>query len=129
MQWLSKPIQNYFKNIVERIHTGGDGEYGHADVQEHMEITPYTSQKNPCLERFNRTWLDPVRGILEHVGLFARYWEYALEFEFMTYLKNRSTHSAIILSPFERITGKKLNLGHITVFGCADFVYEHFPKI
>lgn len=120
-------VKKYFKNgIVERLHTDGGREFSTADVAEHSITTPHTPQHNPFSERLNRTFMDPVRVMLEQSGLSAKYWDYCIDH--VSYVKNRTVHSAIKCSPYERLTGEKPTLKHVRTFGCAAFVYEHQPK-
>lgn len=119
-------MKKYFKNGVERLHTDGGGEYKNVEVNEHSDTTPHTPQHNPFSERFDRTFLDPIRTILEQAGLSSRYWEYAMDH--VVYVKNRVPHRSITCSPYEKLTGERPNLKHLRVFGCSAFVYEHEPK-
>ena len=118
-------VKKYFKNGVVRLHTDGGGEYEKVDIELHSETTPHTPQHNPFSERFNRTFLEPIRTMLGQAGLSGKYWEYALGQ--VVYVKNRVFHRSIGCSAFEKLTGTKPTLKHIRVFGCAAFVYEHDP--
>ena len=119
-------VKKYFPKGVERLHTDGGGEYENADVNEHSETTPHTPQHNPFAERFNRTFLEPIRTMLEQTGLSGKYWEYAMDH--VAYIKNRTPHKALGCSPYEKLLGTKPTLKYVRVFGCAAFVYEHDPK-
>lgn len=119
-------VEKYFKQGIERLHSDGGGEYQPMSNENSTLTTPDTPQHNPFAERVNRTFMEPVRVILEQAGLSAKYWEYALDH--VAYVKNRLPHSALNMSPFESITGKKPTLKHIRVFGCASFVYNETPK-
>lgn len=120
-------VTKYFKNgAVERLHTDGGLEFSNADVPEHSTTTPHTPQHNPFSERLNRSLMDPVRVMLEQSGLSAKYWDYCLDYS--VYVKNRTVHSSIKCSPYEKLTGKKPTLKHVRTFGCAAFIYEHKPK-
>eukprot|EP00171_Calliarthron_tuberculosum_P004578 IDg4578t1 len=119
-------VQKYFKKGIERVHTDGGGEYSGINIAGHSTTTPHTPQHNPFSERLNRTWLEPVRTILEQSGLSARYWEYAMDH--VVFIKNRLPHKGINCSPYEKLTWKKPVLKHVRVFGCASFIYEHAPK-
>lgn len=95
-------------------------------MNDHSTTTPDTPHHNPFAERVNRTFLEPVRTMLEQSGLSGRYWEYALEYA--VYIANRTPHSALNMSPIEKLTGKKPNLRYARPFGCAAFGYESKPK-
>src|SRR5258705_4299224 len=43
-----------------------------------------------------------------------------------TYIKNRSAHRSIGMTPYERWYGKKPHLGHMRIFGCR--CYAHLEK-
>eukprot|EP00171_Calliarthron_tuberculosum_P022539 IDg22539t1 len=119
-------VTKYYPNGVQRLHTDGGGEYSGTTVQEHTTTTPHTPEHNPFSERYNRTFLESVRVMLEQAGLDAKYWEYALDHA--VYIKNRVLHSAIKCTPFEKLSGRKPALNYAKVFGCAAFIYEHAPK-
>lgn len=119
-------VKRYFKRGITQLHSDGGGEYFNADIEEKTQTTPDTPQHNPFAERLNRTYMDPVRTLLEQAGLSAKYWEYAIDH--VAYVKNRLPHSALICSPYEALTGRKPTLKHVRVFGCAAFVYNEEPK-
>ena len=119
-------VNKHFPKGVERIHADGGGEYASFKAKEMSTTCPDTPQHNPFAERVNRSFLDPVRVLLEESGLSAKYWEYALDH--VAYVKNRLPHSALQCSPFEALTGNKPKLKHVRVFGCAAFVYNESPK-
>lgn len=98
-------MKKYFKKGVERFHTDGGGEYENVLVPEHSEKTPHTPQHNPFSERFNRTFFDPIRSILEQAGLSSKYWEYAIDH--VVYIKNRLPNRSIGCSPYEFLTKRK----------------------
>lgn len=108
------------------MHTGGGGEYFKAKIDNHTTTTPKTPEHNPFSERFNCTWLDPARFVLQHSNLPPKYWEWAMMF--IVYVKNRLPHASIGCSPYEKLTKKKPNLSKIRPFGCAACVYDHEPK-
>ena len=118
-------VKKYYPKGIERLHSDGGGEYANTSANDASNTTPETPQHNPFAERINRTYLDPIRTLLEQAVLSAKYWEYALDH--VAYVKNRLYHSAIKRSLFEALTGKKPTLKHVRVFGCSAFVYNHAP--
>lgn len=56
----------------------------------------------------------------------ARYWEYAIDYAMD--IKNRVPHSAIGISRYDKLTGKRPNLKYAHPFRCAAFVYTETPK-
>lgn len=119
-------VLKYFKNGADRLHSDGGGEYENSENEHPSTNTPYTPEHNLFTERTNRTFLDPVRVLLEESGLSAKYWDWALYY--VAYIKNRIPHSALRLSPFQNITGDKPKLKHARVFGSAAFVRTEDPK-
>ena len=61
--------------------------------------TPDTPQYNGFAERLNRTYMDPVRVLLEQAGLSSRYWHWALYY--VVFIKNRLLHFALGMFPYK----------------------------
>lgn len=113
-------MKKHFDHGVQRLHSDGGGEYDGAQISEHSTTTPDAPQHNPFAERVNQTFLDPVRAMLEQSGLSAKYWEYAIAYA--VYIRNRMLHSALKMSPMEKLTGKKPDLPYARPFGCSAFI-------
>ena len=81
-----------------------------------LEVTgSNNSKQNGIAERPHRTLAQMVRCLLHSSGLGPEYWSYALLHA--VYIKNRLPHSAISMTPFQAITGKKPDLGGLRIFG------------
>ena len=76
-------------------------------------------------ERLNRTLVEAARSMLTQACLPNIFW--AEDVAAATYLRNRMVTTALKSgkTPYHLWKGKKLNLEHIRVFGCA--AYVHIP--
>ena len=76
-------------------------------------------------ERLNRTLMEMVRSMLADSKLPQTFWAEALATA--VYLCNQCPIKAVQdKTLFEALTGKKPNVGHLRVFGCA--AYCHIAK-
>ena len=92
---------------------------------KHEYTIPKTPQQNGVSERMNRTLVEAVRSMLADSRLPHKFWAEALSTA--TYLVNRSPTKALDgKTPFEAWNGKKPNVNHLRVFGCAAF--SHVSK-
>ena len=92
---------------------------------KHEYTIPKTPEQNGVVERLNRTLLEAVRCMLADSGLRHCFWAEALSTA--SYLINRSPTKALSgKTPFEAWFGKKPNVKHLRVFGCA--AYPHVPR-
>ena len=118
---------------VKKLRTDNGGEYTSTEFEnylrkegiEHQYTIPKTPEQNGVSERMNRTLVEAVRSMLADSGLPQKFWAEALSTA--AYLINRSpTRSLTGKTPFEAWFGKKPNVKHLRVFGCA--AYIHVPK-
>lgn len=117
---------------VINVRTDRGGEYMSKDLEAyfdhngivHQSTLPYTPEQNGKAERLNRTLLEKARSMLADSSLPFEAWGEAV----MTanYLRNRSPTSGRDLTPYEMMTGKRPDVGHLRVFGAKAFV--HIPK-
>ena len=56
-----------------------------------------------------------MRCMLHSANLGPEYWTYALSQA--VYIKNRIPHKSLNMTPFQAITGRKLDLSHLRIFG------------
>ena len=66
-----------------------------------------------------------TRALLHGAGLGSEYWSYALNHA--VYLYNRSYHSAIFMTPFQKLRHAPPDLKHLRVFGSKVY-YKHTKK-
>ena len=121
-------VTKWFPKGVVEIHSDGGGEHQPVNAKNNIHSTsaPYTPEHNAFAERVNRTIWDPVRTILIESGLSFRYWDEAANH--VAFVKNRTWHSSIDSTPYEKLTGKKPPMKQIRVFGCAAFVFDEKPR-
>ena len=92
---------------------------------------PYSPHQNGVAERRWRTAMEMTRCLLSRSGLPKELCVRALDVAF--YITNRCLTSSLPKgkTPFEMYTGKKADLSHMRIFGCAAFKLEerHRPKL
>ena len=76
-----------------------------------------TPQQNDVTERSNQTLMVMVRSMMSNSSLPKSLWMYALKTAM--YLLNRVPSKAVLKTPFELWTGRKLSLRHLHVWGCS----------
>lgn len=129
-----------FLNFVERqtgrklktLRTDNGMEYLNDDLQselrkrgiEHQTTCTYTPEQNGMAERYNRTLVEMARCMMFEANVGKNFWAEALCYA--AYLKNRSPHKGLDLTPEEIFTGKRPNLSHVRVFGTTAMV--QIPK-
>ena len=115
------------------LRTDNGGEYTSAEfeaymkkggVQHELTVTKTPEQKSAA-ERMNRTLVETTQSMLADSKLPQKFWAEALSTA--GYLRNRSpTKSVEAMTPSEAWTGKKPNVNHLRIFGCA--AYAHVAK-
>lgn len=92
---------------------------------KHQKTVSYTPQQNGVAERANRTIIDKAVTLLQESHLPKCLWGEAVNT--VIYVKNRIFTVAVKgKTPEEVWSGKKIDLSHLRVFGCA--AYMHIPK-
>jgi len=96
-------------------------------VESHLSLVPqYTQSKNSVSERMIRTIVTKAQAILIDSKLDDDFWAEAVSTE--VYLHAHIPSQSISrATPYEKLTGKKSELGHLTRFGCA--AYKFIPKV
>jgi hypothetical protein len=126
-------VENETNEKIKCLRTDNGSEYvNHAMLNElknwgirHETTIPYSPEQNGLAERANRTIVEKARCMLQGANLPKGLWVEACRAS--VYLKNRSPTKALINAlPEEKWSGKRVDLSHLRVFGCA--VYEHVPK-
>jgi len=112
------------------LHSDQGSEYTSKELTKILEdnhvrlsTTPsHTPELNGVAERFNRTIVTMVRGLLLTSGLDSSFWAEALRFA--VYVNNRLMMKANKdkRTPHERWTGEPSMLKHVRTFGCRAFV-------
>lgn len=119
---------------IVKLRTDNGGEYLSKDFQaylaskgiEHQLTIPHSPQQNGVAERLNRTLMESARAMLSHSKLPNKFWAEAVATA--AYVRNRTTTTSNQdqLTPFEKWYGRKPNIAHLKVFGCA--AYSHVPS-
>ena len=92
---------------------------------QQKETPPYTPQSNGRVERLNRTLNEAARAMLIHANMPQQFWPEAVTTAIYTW--NCLPNSAINnKTPYELYYGEKLDLHHMSPFGCI--VYVHVSK-
>jgi transposase InsO family protein len=116
---------------ILRFRTDNGGEYVNKELEGFFqskgiihELTPaYSHESNGVAERYNRTIVTMVRGMINELPLAL--WSEAINTA--VYIKNRIPHKAVKEStPYEVIHGNKPSIRHLQPFGRKCFV--HIPE-
>lgn len=83
----------------------------------HQKSVPYNPEQNGMAERVNRTLTEKARCMLIDSKLPKRFWAEAVNNA--VYVANRSPHKSLKLTPEEMWNGRKPDVSHMRVFGCA----------
>lgn len=129
--------ENQTSRKIKVLRSDNGGEYVNNVFQDYLKkcgikhetTVPHCSQQNGVAERANRTIMDKVRCMLQESGLGKQYWAEAANTA--VYLKNLSPTKAVKGStPEEAWTSKKVNIGHLRVFGCLAYaIVENCKKL
>ncbi|KAE8886485.1 hypothetical protein PF003_g29613 [Phytophthora fragariae] len=85
----------------------------------------YTPEENCLVEKLNGTLMNKVRAICEATGLPDSLWGEVLMY--VVEVDNMSPTTALSgMTPYERLTGTKPDVGNLHVCGCVAFA--HVPK-
>jgi hypothetical protein len=87
----------------------------------HQRTVPYTPEKNGVAKTSNRIIVEKARSMLADEGLSKKFWMEAVNIT--TYLTNRSPMKIMSTTPEEAWRSKRVNLGHLRVFGCISSVH------
>jgi hypothetical protein len=107
------------------------GEYLSGEFSEYLDemgtmrklTIHYTPEYNGVVEHLNRTLLEKVWAMLHASSLLKNLWGEAVMHA--VYLKNRtSTCTLKGKTPFEMLTGKKLNIANLCEFGTKVWVHD-----
>ncbi|GBP85186.1 Retrovirus-related Pol polyprotein from transposon TNT 1-94 [Eumeta japonica] len=92
---------------------------------KHQTSTPYTLEQNGLAERMNRTLVERAKCMLFEAKLQKSFWAEAVATA--AYVINRSPSRVLAeVTPYEKWTGKKLNISYLKIFGSKAMV--HVPK-
>ncbi|KAE8235317.1 hypothetical protein A4X06_0g9897, partial [Tilletia controversa] len=124
IEW-GKRVQNETGEILTVVRSDNGKEFVNRQFKEWAKelgvwwetTTPYTSQQNGVVERWNRTLQDRMRAMLVSSGLGNTFWPHAMRAA--AYVLNRTPR----LKEQGRIpqrdwTGQPVNLSNLRVFGC-----------
>jgi transposase InsO family protein len=123
-------IENQYNAKLKIFHSDNGTEYVNKNFTEffkqkdilHQTTCVNTPQQNGVSERKNRHLLEVTRTLLFQNNVPKIYWSDAVLT--VTYLINRLPSMKLKnMSPLEILKGRKIELDHIRVFGCACFVH------
>jgi hypothetical protein len=125
-------VENQTGKKIKVLKSDNGGEYkshafkklcAEARIKREL-IVPYTPQQNGVSERKNKAIMGAAKAMLHDQDLARFLWEKV--YNTAVYLQNRSPHRVLgNVTPKEAFTGKKLDIGHLRIFGCV--VYCHIP--
>ena len=88
---------------------------------------PGSPEQNGVAERRNRTLMDMVRSMISNSTLPDFLWGDALKTA--VYILNKVPSKSVPRTPYELWTGKKSNLSHFHIWGCAAEVRPYNPQM
>ena len=118
---------------IKRLRSDRGGEYTSGDFTNFLReqgtecrlTTHDTPQHNGVAESLNCRLLERVQAMLHQADLPKNLWAEAIHFA--VWLKNRTSTKALgNVTPYERLYGRKPNLGSIPEWG--QYVWVHNPK-
>jgi transposase InsO family protein len=130
---LKAKAEKHSGKYVKFLRSDGGGEYKSKEFANFFKsqgiimqtTTSYTPQQNGAVERKNHTIMNMERSLLKEKCLSNTFW--AKEAACSVYLLNRSPTTSINMKvPQEAWSGIKINVVHITTFGCITFT--HIPS-
>ncbi|MCO5602687.1 hypothetical protein L7F22_056823 [Adiantum nelumboides] len=108
------------KNVLELVHSDV---WGPTKIAS-MGGCRYTPQQNGVAEQKNRHIAEVARALMSEKNVPHCYWAEAVSTAL--YIMNRIPTAAVHnVTPEEKFSGKKPDLGHLKVFGCI--AYVHVP--
>ncbi|MCO5574979.1 hypothetical protein L7F22_028776 [Adiantum nelumboides] len=115
---------------VQCLRSDGGGEYFSNEFSSFLKkhgiqrqfTCRYTPQQNGVTERKNRHIAEAARALMSEKNVPHCYWAEAVSTA--VYIMNRTPTAAVHnVTPEEKFTGKKPDLGHLKVFGCIAYVH------
>ena len=132
LEWKAL-VENSTGRKLKALRTDNGGEYISKEFEtylkqngiRHERTVPKTREQNGVAERMNRTIVETARCMLAEAKLPRKFWAEAVSTA--VYLRNRSSTTAVSgMTPFEALTGDKLCVDILRLFGCL--AYVHVPK-
>ena len=93
---------------------------------KHEKSSPYSPHQNGTVERNWRSLFDMARCLLIESQLPKAFWTYAVSVS--VYTRNRCFCPRTGKTPYELLTGKKPNVGRMSVFGTVCYAYVQNTK-
>jgi hypothetical protein len=126
MREVVKEVERQFDSKVKRIKSDNGGEYIAMDSKflkeegiVHDYAPAYSHESNGVAERYNRTIITMVRGMLLGHKLYL--WAEAVTTA--VYIKNRLYHRALGKTPYEALLNRKPSIKHLQPFGKKCFIH------
>ncbi|MBW0547434.1 hypothetical protein O181_087149 [Austropuccinia psidii MF-1] len=125
--------ENQTGKQIKTVVSNNGSEFFNSKFQEiflkrgiiHQPTAPYTPQKNPILERGNRTLFEKVRVMLYNYQVPSEWWGEACAMAM--FILNRTPTSAISFqTPISRWSSLAMNLSNLHPFGFSAVI--HVPK-
>jgi hypothetical protein len=124
-----KRSQSEFEAKVKKIRSDNGSEFKNTQVEDYLDqesikhefLAPYTLQQNEMAERKNITLIESARTMLDEYKTSDRFWAEAINTA--CHIVNRLyLHRLLKKTPYELLTGNKLNVSYFRVFGSKCYV-------
>ncbi|KAK2362991.1 myosin-16 [Trifolium repens] len=127
-------IENQFSKKIKRLRSDRRTEYDSTLCNNfykehgiiHETTTPYSPEMNGKAERKNRTFTELVVASMLYVGAASHWWGEIILNVF--YILNRVPKANIVVSPYEILKKRQLNLSYLRTWGCLTHVRIPDPK-
>jgi transposase InsO family protein len=126
-----KRAQNEFDGKIKKIRSNNGTKFKNTQVEDYLDekcikykfSAPYTPQQNVVAERKNRTLIEMVRTMLDEYKTSDQFWAEAVNTTY--HASNRLyLHKLLKKTPYELLTGKKVNVSYFRVFGSKCYVLQ-----
>ena len=119
---------------VKTIRSDNGGEYTSAKFEEllitnkikHEFSAPLSPHQNGTAERSWRSLFNSARCMLFQSDLPKHLWTYAVRYS--SFIRNRCFSQTHQMTPYEKFTGKKPNIGKINPFGTVSYAHVQNPS-
>jgi len=122
-------VENITGKKIKKLRCDNGKEYINKDIfrlarEKGIVIDPcppYVHQLNGTAERYNRSIMDTARCLLSEARVNRRFWPEIIKTA--AYLKNRTLANTIEKKTlYEILTGRKLNISNLRIYGSRVFV-------
>lgn len=118
---------DYVASSTKKLHSDNEKEYNRLKIDLGGRVSkyyspPYAPELNAIAERFDRTIEDSARSMIIKSNIPTSLWPFAVKH--VVFVPNHVPNSTTNQTPYSIVTGSRLTLKNIRVFGCASYVLQ-----